>query len=294
MLSKEGRKPHSILKQSSNPTECRPPAVSREERIKETAIYHANLIQQRKDVEARILAATEALLECPSSPGADPANPFFEDATLIKQLMVPFQPSDFDALIEERNINRQCGYVLCPRPNRQQVTSAKYRILHSGGNGADTLKFIQKGSLEKWCSDDCSKRALFIKIQLSNEPAWTRRHGTVGDLMLLEDNDKHQDVQDQVSLINEMKHLVVSLGEEQAVEEMKTLAIDRGGGNGSGRSLILAEVRENSVSDLRNLPPDGQDSVLRDSVEGYQPRFGTHGTKTCNSEGESEDIMGTI
>ena len=96
--------PHSILKKFKPPSTIlpSPPAArAQDERNKETALYHARLLQQRKDVEALILASTETLLNLPSSPSADPACPSSSDALLVKDALKPFQLSDYDVLIEE-------------------------------------------------------------------------------------------------------------------------------------------------------------------------------------------------
>lgn len=297
--------PHSILKTAiSSISNTSPlPARSREDRNKETALYHAQLLQQRKDVEALILASTEALLELPSLPAADPARPRLQDITLVKNSLKPFQPSDYDSLIEERNINNQCGYVLCPRPNRHEDTKARYRILHGKGRGPDNLKFVERTALERWCSDDCGKRALYIKVQLNEEPAWTRAQSG-GDILLLENerNDQKQR-EDDSTLIEELRSLDLGLEEDEVVARMKALAIERGDGKAPSRSFGLAEL---DVQENRNL--NGKASAPKpssteadsdgwtDSIEGYTPRFLR---KKTSSEQESrndedEDVMPTI
>ncbi len=80
--------PHSILKKTnfSDITTPAPPAArSREDRDRETALHHAQLLQQRKDVEALVLASIEALLDVPSSLDADPAHPHPSDAALVRR-----------------------------------------------------------------------------------------------------------------------------------------------------------------------------------------------------------------
>ncbi|KAL9127117.1 MAG: hypothetical protein Q9217_003943 [Psora testacea] len=287
--------PRSILEHPLQPPKRTPSAASREDRLRETALYHANLIQQRKDIQAQILAATEALLELPSSSDSDPGEPSREDATFVRTTLGLFQTSDYEALIVERNINTQCGYILCPRPNRQQATNAKYRILYGRGKGPDALRFVEKGSLERWCSDDCGKRALFIKVQLNEEPAWTRRPGTGRDLVLLEDNDSRRDSHDEAPLVNAMRDLDIDLDEGQVIEQMKTLALERGDGNVCSRSLGLVEVKENNIMGKGDLRDNDQSCINHDSIEGYQPRFGSNRIRQEVSEVEpEEDMIGMI
>lgn len=295
--------PHSILKQaiSSLPDTSPSPARSREDRNKETAIYHAKLLQQRKDAEALILASTELLLELPSSPAADPARPSPQDITIVKDSLRTFQPSDYDSLIEERNINKQCGYILCPRPNRQEDTKARYRIL-SGKGGLNGLKFVERHTLERWCSDECGKRALFIKVQLNEEPAWTRVTSG-GDILLLEDERHYQkQLEGESALIEQLRSLNMGLEEDEVVARMKALAIERGHETASSRSFGLAEtdVRENtSISSNASAPePSARECRLdraSDSVEGYTPKFSRKKTRKQDSDSdEDEDLMPTI
>ena len=295
--------PQSILKRpSSSITAPSPPAArSREDRNKETALYHAQLLQQRKDVEALILSSTETLLDSPSSPTADPAHPSNADSTLVKNSLKPFQPSDYDSLIEERNVNKQCGYVLCPKPNRLQDTKAKYRILNGQGKGNDALRFVEKQTLERWCSDDCGKRALYIKVQLSEEPAWTRT-ATEGDFVLLEEKPEIQRAKDgKVNLIERLKNLDIGQDEKQLAAQMKALSIERGDGNAPSRSFGLAEtdVREKANTSGEAFPPeppsmDERTDGLHGIIEGYRPKFSEKKLRGADPEGDEEDIMKTV
>ena len=186
--------PQSLLEVSpiSYTVPIRPDSYPREDCVKETALHHAQIIQQRKDIEALTLVSIESLLDLPSSPSADAGRPSLADSTVVKHCLRPFQPSDFDALIEERNINQQCGYVLCPRLKQSQDTQSKYRILRGEGKGRDALKFVETHTLERWCSNDCRKRALYIKLQLSEEPAWIRAHSIDESIVLLKDESTEE------------------------------------------------------------------------------------------------------
>lgn len=271
--------PRSILKKSKTASAMAsdtPAARSRADRNMDTAMHHANLIQQRKDMEARILASTEALLDLPSSPSAEPSNPSPSDAVFTKESLKPFQPSDYDALIEERNINRQCGYVLCPRQNRKQDTKAKYRILKSKDTGSDVLKIVPTQSLEKWCSDECGKRALYIKVQLNEEPAWTRADSSAEDINLLDEcgDVVEMDVSQELLEANDVRR------EDQIVERMQTLALERGHvkfGNDS-RDTKQIQIQEKPPANGEASPPPaainaGRTANVHDSIDGYIPKF---------------------
>ncbi len=295
--------PHSILKKKktsiSNTSDS--PTRSREDRNKDTALYHAQLLQQRKDAEALILASIEALLDLPSSSTADPARPRLQDSTFVKNSLKPFQPSDYDSLIEERNINKQCGYVLCPKPNRQEDTKAKYRILP--GKGRNTLNFVERHTLERWCSDDCGKRGLYVKVQLNDEPAWTRAGSLGGDIQLLEDERNNQeDHADDSTLVEKLRSLDLGLEEDEVIARMKALAVERGDEKAPSRSLGLAktDVREKRNVDGRASTPEPcvYESNSHDgpgSIEGYTPKFPRKKTREPEPDHEEdEDLMQTI
>lgn len=288
----------SILKKVPEPDT---PTQTREDRNRETALYHANLLQQRKDVQNLIFESTETLLDFPSSSVSDPAQPLEKDVVDVKNLLKSFQPSDYDSLIKERNIDKKCGYVLCPRANRLQDTDAKYRIFHGKNNGTRSLRFVEREELERWCSDECGKRALYIRVQLSDEPAWSRASGSGGDFMLLDEgNQNHGSLDNGGELARTLQNLDVGYGEERVIGALKDLAIERGDGNASGRRsrLIEVDIHENEVRG--NTPPDPSHQVsngLWSSIEGYNPRLKdgkVNRSGLDDDDDENEDMMPTI
>ncbi|KAL0471608.1 Rtr1/RPAP2 family domain-containing protein [Neurospora intermedia] len=88
------------------------------------------------------------------------ANPHPDDAHQFLKLVADFTPREYLELIEERNCLGACGYVLCPRKRRQY--EGEYKIIMRTGNIAKTE------DLNKWCSDACAVRALYVKVQLDN------------------------------------------------------------------------------------------------------------------------------
>ncbi|KHJ31619.1 putative duf408 domain protein [Erysiphe necator] len=158
----------SILKKTNNFT------VEKKDRNREIAIHHANIIQQRKNFELEILFSIETLIDYPlAPPPADASNPSPIDISKFRQLVQSFQPSDYDSLIEERNINDRCGYALCPNRRHKEVGGGKYRLQGTSGK-AKYFRVVEKEALEKWCSNTCALRAMYVKIQLDQLPAWDR------------------------------------------------------------------------------------------------------------------------
>ncbi|KAF9885678.1 hypothetical protein FE257_012660 [Aspergillus nanangensis] len=144
------------------------------------ALHHARQIQSQKDTESLILDHILTLAMFPPSPDADPANPSPEDALTFKSALASFQPADYDNLIQERNIEGLCGYALCPREHLKEDAGGTYRITWGskgsgpGGRGRE-MNIVPREKLEMWCSDDCAERAMYIRVQLAQEPVWERR-----------------------------------------------------------------------------------------------------------------------
>lgn len=163
-----------ILKQPSIQST---PSISDEQKAKADrdrrnlgiALFHANKIQAQKDVEATILTNIETLLEYPSQ------TPFTSaEASAFVLLLAPFQPSDFDSLVEERTLDGKCGYALCSNVPRSKSmgSNAAWRLR---GHGA-----------QDYCSNECLRKALHVKMQLSEVPAWDRELGRDPDIVLPE------------------------------------------------------------------------------------------------------------
>ncbi|KAI9842799.1 MAG: hypothetical protein M1837_006902 [Sclerophora amabilis] len=256
---------------------------TRDEGHLETALYHARLIQQRKDTELKILNATEKLLDFPTSGSADPDHPSDSDATLFKDLLKPFQPSDYESLIEERNIDGKCGYALCPRPQDRQDTKARMRILSSRKN--ETFRIVPTRKLEQWCSDSCARRGLYVKVQLSEEPAWVRASMNQGKSIVLLDEMESTSSQDAGSQnITQLSKRMISLGLSENAEERTAVSFGYGEDTTAKVDNHLASVNnsmdfpilEKDIQDAQRLPPsstvDGIGEVTHCLVEGYRPR----------------------
>ncbi|KAJ4982493.1 DUF408 domain-containing protein (Rtr1/RPAP2 family protein), partial [Stagonosporopsis vannaccii] len=150
----------------------------------DVALHHAAILEQRKAVEAQVLDAILALMDARASPQADPARPAAADARAFEHAVAAFQPADYDALIEERNIAGRCGYALCPRPKKRARSTARKQFVDT----ARGVEIVDRTALEVWCSDDCARRALYVKVQLNEEPAWLRAAAHGERIELLADN----------------------------------------------------------------------------------------------------------
>lgn len=140
------------------------------EEAREIAVFHARQIELRKKAELAILESIEALIDTPmhESPETTAANPVREDVDFFKHHLRHFRPADYDEVVRERNIVNKCGYALCPLPNKKLPRKATHKFVDQG------RRVVEQQKLERYCGDACARRALWIRVQLSEEPAWVR------------------------------------------------------------------------------------------------------------------------
>ncbi|CAG7958287.1 unnamed protein product [Penicillium olsonii] len=249
----------------------------------EIALQHAQQIQTQKDAEDVILNHILDLLDLPSSPSANPATPTQEDANKFKFSLIPFRPSDYDNLILERNYGDLCGYTLCPCKHRKQNHAPgggfqfKYGPKGSGPGGRGrSVDIVPQDQVEKWCSDACAERALWIRVQLSEEPVWERRgdntRGT--NILLLEEARAKRLLAPAATgtvsgVVDEMNNLMLANGDrsrELAMERGDTSSVNRNG-------RVPITLQENASGNHRSGAPQMRpDDVTGGSIEGYVPR----------------------
>lgn len=282
--------PKSILKKTPVSTNApgtsgaTPSAKPVNQRHLDVALHHASIIEQRKVVEKQVLDAIIDLLDFPASPHADPQRPSAADARRFREAVIPFQPADYDSLIEERNIADKCGYALCPRPKRKARSSARKQFVDTSRG----VEIVDRKVLEVWCSDDCAKRALYVKVQLNAEPAWLRQGGYGDNIELMVENTSDQ-----------LKALPLRLKQPSApppppptttTEEedlaaawaarddaLADLAIERGEKPGrlskANKDLLQSRIKER-VASAPPQPPSlpEQTSASHMAIEGHVPR----------------------
>jgi hypothetical protein len=279
MSTSHPQQPKSILKKTSHSTPASdlsdPSETSLETSLKikpksdaerkrlDTAIQHAHLIQEQKQIIRRNLDAIEELSDYPSSSTATSS-----ETAVFLSATVDFQPSDYDALVEERYVNGRCGYTLCANAPRKPGPKAPWL----------------KNKVENWCSDACAKKALYVKAQLSETPAWERRAGDRTPLVLYGGSAAKTTPATQLPLrqkptstVNE-RDLAYERGEVDKVADAK---MDR---------VIKAEVQENSVISSVMPPTKTRfvDSDVHDLIEGYQPRGVQKGNRITIKSGDSD------
>ncbi|PTB64667.1 hypothetical protein BBK36DRAFT_1122935 [Trichoderma citrinoviride] len=266
-MANSSGKPKGILKDSITPS-----GDSKKQTAREIAIHHATLLQHRKDLESQILDSLILLSEYPLVREApySSANPAPSDIADFKANVRLFQPSDYDDLIEERNVNELCGYTLCAKPRRQTGGGGEWKLTSSG-------EIVKRKELEKWCSQICARRALFVKVQLNETAAWER--AGIPDIQIdLLDEDK--------SMETEADRTARKLGElklddqRQAARDSAALAMERGGnGINSSMDKVKVTLKEKDVvapSLLAAGTASSEDHLL---VDGHKAKIPEEETK---------------
>ncbi|KAF6844503.1 Rtr1/RPAP2 family protein [Colletotrichum musicola] len=240
---------------------------------REIALHHARIIQQRKDLEIQILESLALLSEYPTergSPRYSAANPSPRDAADFKANIRLFQPSDYDDLVEERNVNGLCGYTLCAQPKPIASRGGEWKLVNVGRSDFD---IVNRRESEKWCSKDCQRRALYVKVQLNETAAWERMGIPDIEIELFGEDKSHtQDPAAQAA--KDLAKMKLEEG-RRAADKSATLALERGEVAQSGKQFTLA-IREKQVK-----PPTEDKGAFTAGpddahmlVEGHRPGAG--------------------
>lgn len=233
----------------------------------EIAKKHAGILQQRRELESAIFLSIETLTDLPlvKGPGFSAATPAPEDAEKFTSLVRIFQPGDYDDLIEERNTCGHCGYVLCPKPRQTYAGGGTWKLVNAGRKD---FGIVAKKDLEKWCSQQCARRALYIKVQLNETAAWERVGIPDIQIELMdEETDKgkrkaeagpeEKAAANDAQLAQDLARL--KLGEERRLaQNANALAMERGdaGRAGAAAAAALMDLDEgNDGQPPRIVPP---------------------------------------
>ena len=249
----------SILKKPS----MQPKISDKDRHNLNLALQHAYLIQHQKDVDAQILASIETLLEIPASSAFTP-----EEVRTFTTLVQLYQPSDLDALIEERRIDGHCGYALCRNAPRSATLgeSASWKL----GKGAASF-----------CSAKCTRKMLYVKTQLSEVPAW-ERDPTVPVHVRLHEDDRPAE---ERALPNMKQYRVANRNDGD------DLALERGEKSASLRpkQVIADKIVENRNVVHKPMSSLNSAAISSTAIEGYEPKRSALSAKHEDSSDDSED-----
>ena len=235
--------------------------VERDRRNLSIALHHANRIQQQKDVQAQILSNIETLLDYPAN-----ETPTAAESLQFASLVQPFQPSDFDSLVEERRIDRKCGYALCSNAPRAATmgSSAAWKLK---GHGT-----------EDYCSNACLRKALYVKSQLSEVPAWERDPAQLPQIVLEGGDATHDGPRSQAQDLGGNK-------DELALERGETASSFRPG------QVMTSNVVEKATVVHKPTGIVKRTTSSHTAIEGYEPTMGFEQQHLETSQPDLDDMI---
>lgn len=158
---------------------------------------------------------------------------------------------------------------------------------------------VKAEDVRKFCGRECARRAMFVKVQLNEVPAWERRGGAGkgGEMELLVG-----EIDGERSGTEKVRRKVESLavGDENGKrsdgetvrKQMQELAVERGEGSTTMRQqgLLKEGVVEESTTRLPR-PPDAASLGNEEgsSIEGYAPRRLPDRSRRNTAESDDED-----
>lgn len=193
-------------------------------RAKANAIQQALSMEEKKNLQNRVLDMILTAFDLPSHEPADPADPSPDDVKTFRQCLAIFRPSDLDELVSERNIDDRCGYALCKRPNNKQLPK---KVWDAKG------RLVEKKTDSQWCSRECRDRNNFVKRQLSDEPAWLRQVQNQHILLLMDRPQPQSNVPD-----------ITVTQESENRQKQTDLALERGDATTEGTEGITIVEKE--------------------------------------------------
>ncbi|KAI1490544.1 Rtr1/RPAP2 family-domain-containing protein [Biscogniauxia mediterranea] len=293
-MASEPKKPKGILKKPTTTTvdSSSTPAASRRQPPKpdprEVAVQHARIIHSRREVEEQIQDSIIELSRFPPSSSSSPAEydasrPAPEDADAFKRLVRLYQPGDYDDLIEERNANGLCGYALCGRARTRVSQKGEFKLVNYGRRD---FNIVPKREIEKWCSQRCARRAMYVKVQLNETAAWERAGISSISIDLLEEEEEQRDSKAKAKanevpadttaaqLAKEVENMKIE-AEKKAAQDARDLALERGDTTKekSAKRTIQVTIREKKVMMAAQEPSLTQGDEGHLVLDGYKTKF---------------------
>lgn len=129
---------------------------------------------------------------------------------------------------------------------------------------------MKREELAMWCSVECKKRALYVRVQLNETAAWERAGMPEIRIDLLDETATGTDADQAAQAIERLK----LENHEKAARNSAALAIERGESPGSAPNLskVKVTVQEKDVQAPGEQPITGSADDYR-AVEGYRSKL---------------------
>jgi hypothetical protein len=236
----------------------------------ETALYHARILQHRKDVENKIFECLEKVIDYPLSEDAQSESPLQSEVDEVTQLLQLFRPADFEDLVDERRMAARCGYPLCAQPPFKPKAEGRYRIVKtSKGSG---IAAVPKEKFESWCSPTCARRCVYLKGQLSNEPAWTRQEGRVQNLsFLIGDPKEGKAIYSKINPANSVENSSKTVANGLTKLAIRPKPDQSNSFEEDSTEILRPVIVERESVEVPNEPRLSEDLSNHDAIEGFRP-----------------------
>ena len=129
------------------------------------------------------------------------------------------------------------------------------------------FKIVKTKDVGRWCSEDCTRRAMYIKVQLSEMPAWER----VGHAEIELYGEREQRTADQKraeALAEQVERLEIA-PRRNWEDELEGERPENGRNMAERLGLVKDEVVEKNDAQIRRpLPPRLDDEEMVDGMRG--------------------------
>ena len=143
----------------------------------------------RRDTEAHLFALQYQLIfdraegvAAPSGPVAATAESTARRRRLVRVAASFLEQVHYDAVVEERSVNRVCGYPLCAQPLNARAATPKYRLAPRDG------KVYSAAASARFCSESCVVASAFFAKQLSAVSVHVRDHARPLPVRFIDDD----------------------------------------------------------------------------------------------------------
>lgn len=143
------------------------------------------------------------------------------------------------------------------------------------GGGEKKAKVVKKEEYERWCGNECIERAMYLRLQLIEQPSWEREEGVDVKFELLEERrEKTRRREEQKQIEEKMKKLDIGDKEKDELaaergdqaKDMKYYDPDAEGGQ------VRVVEKEADPAKIVARPPSKSDAGAG-AIEGYEPKY---------------------
>ncbi|KAI8980847.1 Rtr1/RPAP2 family-domain-containing protein [Pilobolus umbonatus] len=169
----------------------------------------------------------------------------------LKRAATYLQPNTYSEVIEERVVQKLCGYPLCDATPKLQDLQ-KYRI------SITQRKVYDQVELSNYCSESCYQKSKYYSLQLSVEPVWFRDLSVQPMIQVIDAGDDFKQ-----AIAEERERVKAKRNKEDIEKEYVKHLLSS---VPKDKEEVLRIVEKDTESPLVSTPKSG----VYDTLEGYQ------------------------